>query len=98
MDNPFSKSSNEDTTGRADVDATVERLRALNDQILSAARNAGLTWLALYEQTLMSVLDAQEAMTDANRTQPLSASTAAQTRLAREITQAYISTVRDILK
>lgn len=98
MDNPFSKSNHEDTTGRADVDATVERARALNDQILSTARNAGLSWLALYEQTLKSVLDAQEAMTDASRTQPLSASTAAQAKLAREITQAYISTVRDILK
>lgn len=98
MHNPFPKSGDEDTTGRADVDATVERLRALNDQTLVAARNAGLAWLALYEQTLSSVLDAQQAITGASPKQSLSATTAAQARLAREITHAYTSALRDFLK
>ncbi len=82
----------------SDVDAAAERIRELNERILQSGRQAGLSTLDVYEKTLKSIADMQQAVGEASQVQWFSAIAAAQANFTREITEAYASASRDLLK
>ncbi len=82
----------------ADVDAAAERIRELNEKILQSGQQAGLSTLDVYEKTLKSIADMQQAVGEATQVQWFSAIAAAQANFTREITDAYASASRDLLK
>jgi hypothetical protein len=81
-----------------DVDAAADRIRQLNERILESGRQAGLSTLDVYEKTLKSIADMQQAVGEATQVQWFSAIAAAQANFTREITEAYTSASRDLLK
>ena len=83
---------------RSDLDAAAERIRQLNERILESARNTGLSTLDLYEKTLKSIADMQQAVGQASSVQWFSAIAAAQANFTREMTEAYASAAREMLK
>ncbi len=91
MENPL-KSKN------ADGDASAERIRELNERIIEKSQKAGLTSLDLYEKTLKSIADMQQAVGKASQVQWFSAIAAAQANFTREMTETYTSAARELLK
>jgi hypothetical protein len=83
---------------RSDFDAAAERIRQLNERILESARNTGVSTLEVYEKTLKSIADMQEAVGQASSLQWFSAIAAAQANFTREMTEAYTSATREVLK
>lgn len=92
MENPFSKSND------ADVAAAAQHVRELNERLIETSLRAGSSSLDLYEKTLKSIADMQEAVAEATRPEWFSAIAAAQAKFTREIAEAYASAARDFLK
>ncbi len=92
MRNPFSKSN--DTK----VDVPAQHIRELNERILDTALRAGLSSLELYEKTLKSIADMQQAVGEASELEWSSAIAAAQANFTRDMAEAYTSAARDFLK
>jgi hypothetical protein len=83
---------------RSDLDAAADRIRQLNERILDSARNTGLSTLDVYEKTLKSIADMQQAVGQASSVQWFTAVAAAQANFTREMTEAYASAAREMLK
>jgi hypothetical protein len=92
MENPFSKS------GDTDVHAPPQHIRELNERIIETSLRAGLSSLGLYEKTLKSIADMQQAVGEASQLEWFSAVAAAQANFTREMAEAYTSAARDFLK
>jgi hypothetical protein len=90
MDNPLKKD--------ADADAAAKRIRQLNERIIETSLKAGLVSLDLYEKTLKSIADMQQAVGEASQMQWFSGIAAAQASFTREVTEAYTSAAREFLK
>jgi mevalonate pyrophosphate decarboxylase len=82
---------------RSDLDAAAERIRQLNERILESARNTGLSSLDVYEKTLKSIADMQQAVGQASSSQSFSAIAAAPANFTREMAEAYASAGREML-
>jgi hypothetical protein len=85
-------------TGTEAVEATVERIRELNEQILDAGKKAGGAYLSAYEKALQSVADYQEQVAKQTDVEWVSTIVDAQARFTRELTKVYVSTGREFLK
>ena len=86
------------TTGTEAVEATVERIRELNEQILDAGKKAGGAYLSAYEKALQSIADYQEQVAKQTDVEWVSTIVDAQARFTRELTKVYVSTGRELLK
>jgi hypothetical protein len=86
------------TTGTEAVEATVERIRELNEQILDAGKKAGGAYLSAYEKALQSIADYQEQIAKQTDVEWVSTIVDAQARFTRELTKVYVSTGREFLK
>jgi hypothetical protein len=80
------------------VEATVERIRELNEQILDAGKKAGGAYLDAYEKALKSIADYQEQVAKQTDVEWVSTIVDAQARFTRELTKVYVSTGRELLK
>jgi hypothetical protein len=80
------------------VEATVERIRELNEQILDAGKKAGGAYLDAYEKALKSIADYQEQVAKQTDVEWVSTIVDAQARFTRELTKVYVSTGREFLK
>jgi hypothetical protein len=86
------------TATKTQTEATTERIRDLNEQILDAGKKAGNAYLDAYEKTLQSIADYQETAAKQSDVEWISTVVDAQARFTRELTKVYVSTGRELLK
>ena len=86
------------TATKNQTEATTERIRDLNEQILDAGKQAGGAYLDAYEKTLQSIADYQEQVAKQSDVEWVSTIVDAQARFTRELTKVYVSTGRELLK
>jgi hypothetical protein len=84
--------------GTEAVEATVERIRDLNEQIIDAGKKAGGAYLSAYEKALQSIADYQEQVAKQTDVEWVSTIVDAQARFTRELTKVFVSTGREMLK
>lgn len=80
------------------ADDAVERIRELNDRIVENARNAGGTYLDIYERTLKTIVGYQEELAKATPVDWVQRVLEAQATFTREVGNFYASTAREALK
>ena len=80
------------------VNETTERIRDLNERILTAGKKAGGAYLDAYEKALQSIVDYQEQVAKQTDVEWVSTIVDAQARFTRELTKLYVSTGRELLK
>jgi hypothetical protein len=80
------------------IDETTQRIRDLNERILTASKTAGGAYLDAYEKTLESIADYQENVAKQTDVEWISTVVDAQARFTRELTKLYVNTGRELLK
>jgi hypothetical protein len=81
-----------------DVEQTVERLKELSNQAIEAGKQNGRTWLDAYEQLLNSYLKLQQQAAEGTQVEWVNTLANTNADFVREMSQAYLSAVRDTLK
>ena len=81
-----------------DFDANAERMRELNDKVLTAAKQAGAVSLDTYEQTVNTLLDFGQKAADSTKVDWVSALAKSQASIISEFTNTYTKAARDLLK
>ena len=81
-----------------DFDAAAERVRGLNEKVLTAAKQTGTMSLDTYEQTVNSLLEFGQKAAEATQVDWVSALAKAQASYITEVTNAYTKAARDVLK
>jgi len=79
-------------------DPAVERFQELNERMLEASRQAGKTYLDSTEKTFYGLADLEVKLADATKNELFSTVANAHAEITREITGAYVSSVRELLK
>jgi hypothetical protein len=82
----------------SDVDQTVQRLKELSDQAIEAGKQNGRTWLDAYEQLLNSYLKLQQQAAQGTQVEWVNTLANTNADFVREMSQAYLSAVREQLK
>ncbi len=88
----------QDSTSTSEAEATAERIRQLNEEILAFGRQAGQSFLDAYETTLKTFAEYQDKVADASQVDWLASMARAQANFTREVTRVYTTTARDLLK
>ena len=83
-----------DATSSLSPQATITRIRELNDAIISAAETAGQSYLDSYEQFLSELADFQKQVSGANPIGWVTALASAQARYVQQISSAFASAAR----
>ena len=86
------------TPGGADVEQTVERLKALSDQAISMSKENGRNWLDAYEHVLDSFLKLQSQAAKGTQVEWVNTLANTNAEFVREVSQVYLTAVRDSLK
>ena len=76
----------------------VTRTRELNEQIITAGKQAGETYLKTYERALSSIADIQEEVGKASPYEWVTAVANAQARFTRDLAEAYTAAGRELVK
>jgi hypothetical protein len=85
-------------TGTLPTDAAFEGIKDLNEQFLTAARSAGNLYLDSYEKAVDRTIGLEVELAGLSRQDWLRDVVEAQADLAREITSAYTTTARSLLR
>jgi hypothetical protein len=80
------------------VEELAARTRELNEQIITAGKQAGETYLKAYERMLTSIADLQEEAGKASPYEWIATAASAQARFTREIADAYTAVGRELVK
>jgi hypothetical protein len=80
-----------------EAEATANRIRDLNEQVLEFGRNAGVSFLDAYEKTVKTFADYQDKIGDTSPVEWVSTVAHAQANFTREVSKAYASGARDLL-
>jgi hypothetical protein len=80
------------------VDEAIERIRALNEQVLQAGREYGQSYLDAYEQTMRAFADFQQQTAAGTDLQWLSQIAKAQADFTREVTKYSTDAARKIFE
>ena len=75
-----------------------ERYRAINEKLVEACKKTAHAALDSYEQTLDSYVDFRQQLAQATQLEWISTVVKAQNDFATEVTAAYLSAARDVLK
>jgi hypothetical protein len=82
----------------ATLEATAERLRKLNERIIAAGKQTGETTLSSYEKALQAIAGAVERGPGTSDIDWISNLATTQAKFIRDVTQAWTSAARDMLK
>jgi hypothetical protein len=82
----------------ARLEAAAERLRKLNERIIAAGKQTGETTLSSYEKALKAIAGAVERGPGTSDIDWISHLATAQAKFIRDVTQAWSSAARDMLK
>jgi hypothetical protein len=80
------------------VEELVDRTRELNEQIITASKQAGETYLKAYERVLTSIAELQEQVGKASPFEWISTTANAQARFTRDLAEAYTAAGRELVK
>jgi len=80
-----------------EAEATAERLRDLNEQLLELGRKAGVSLLDAYESTAKTVADYQDKLADQAQVEWIASAARAQANLTREVSKVYANIGRELL-
>ena len=81
-----------------DLDAAADRIRDLNEKLLTATKQSGNLSLDAYERSLSSLLDFQKQVAGATQVEWLSAIAKANAEFVTEFSGAFTSAARQALK
>jgi len=84
--------------GAASAEETADRIRALNEKLIDATKNAGGASLDAYEKALTSLLDFENKVAGGTQLEWISALAKSHTDFVSEVTSAYTKAARDLLK
>lgn len=79
------------------VEATVARIRELNERALTAARAAGTASLDAYEKALQSFVSVEERLAGASQLDWVKAIVGAQAEFVQNISGVYVNAAREML-
>ena len=79
-------------------EAAADRVRDLNERVIESSKKAGNVYLDMYERTLHSIADYQEKVGKDSNLDWVKTVTDAQANFTRELTDAYTSSARTMLK
>lgn len=82
----------------AQFEAVAQRLRKLNERIISAGKDAGETTLSNYEKALKAIASGVERGPGSSDVEWISNLANAQAKFIRDVTNAWTSAARDVLK
>lgn len=97
MEEPMA-TTKESSTAAFDVDATTERIRALNEKVLTAAKHSGNLSLDAYEKTLTEIVDFEQKVAGASQLDWVNALASAHATFVTDVTKAYTKAAREALK
>lgn len=80
------------------VEESAERIRALNEKLIDAAKQNGTATLDAYEKTLANLVDLEQKAADASQLDWVSALAKAHTSFITEVSTAFTTAARDVLK
>jgi hypothetical protein len=80
------------------VDAVAQRIRKLNERIIEAGKGAGEATLTSYEKALKSIASTLERGPGSSEVEWISNLATAQAKFIRDVTTAWTSAARDMLK
>jgi hypothetical protein len=78
------------------VEATVARIRELNERAIDAARTAGVASLDAYEKALQSFVSVEERLANATQLDWVKAIVGAQAEFVQNISGTYLNAARDM--
>ena len=81
-----------------DLDATIARIRELNEKVIDAAKKSGNLSLDAYERTLEGLVDFERQVGDASQLDFVSALAKAHATFVTEVSTAFTAVARDALK
>jgi len=79
-------------------DVAADRIRALNEKLIDTAKKGGTASLDAYETGLTNFVDFQQKVAGASQLDWVSAVVQAQTDFLTEVSAAYTSAAREVLK
>ena len=86
------------TSPEARLEAAAERLRKLNERIIEAGKQTGETTLSSYEKALKTIASAVERGPGSSDIDWISHLATAQAKFIRDVTEAWTSAARGMLK
>jgi hypothetical protein len=81
-----------------DIDANAERIRDLNDKVLTAAKQTGNMTLDTYEQAVTTLVDFSQKAADSTKVDWVAALAKSQASIITEVTNTYTKAARELLK
>lgn len=88
---------NQDDAAAA-INATVQRITELNEQLLASAKSSGSVALEAYEKALRSMLDLQEKAAGATQLDWVTNIAATHAKFVQEVSTAFVDAARQALK
>jgi len=82
----------------AAVDEAAQRIRDLTEQFIEAAKKAGNASLDTYEKSLRGLVDFEERAAGASQLDWVSSIAAAHAKFVQDVSAAYVSAARELLK
>jgi hypothetical protein len=79
-------------------EAAFEQIKEINEQVLDAARKASVQSLETYEKTVDRAIDLERKLAGATKQEWLKNLIDAHADIAKEMTEAYTTTARSLLK
>jgi two-component SAPR family response regulator len=89
-------SSSESAT--PDIEQAVQRAKDLSEKAIEASKQNGRQWLDSYEKIVESFLKAQQQAAQASQVEWVTTLANTNADFVREVSQAYLNTVREQLK
>lgn len=80
------------------MDEAAQRIRELTERFIEAAKKAGNASLDSYEKSLQSLVDFEERAAGASQLEWVSSIAQAHARFVQEVSVAYVSAAREMLK
>jgi hypothetical protein len=82
----------------AAMDDAAQRIRELTERFIEAAKKAGNESLDMYERSLQNLIDFEERAAGASQLDWVSSIAQAHAKFVQEVSSAYVSAAREMLK
>ncbi len=82
----------------SDIEQAVQRAKDLSERAIEASKQNGLQWLDSYEKIVESFLKAQQQAAQSSQIEWVTTLANINADFVREVSQAYLNTVREQLK
>jgi hypothetical protein len=90
--------SNTAANATAATEEAVQRIRDLTERFIESAKTAGNVSLDAYEKSLQTLVEFQEKAAGASQLDWVSSLAAAHAKFVQDVSAAYVSAARDMLK